>query len=111
MVFGRRPESVAASAQPTPARSQDPFSFEVEDLFTITGRGTVITGIVRGRISVGDNVAFKTPSGDRLERRVIGIEMFRKIVQTANEGETVGLLLSTPIAPAELPRGTVVQRA
>lgn len=89
-----------------------PFAFEVEDIFTITGRGTVATGRVsRGSISVGDEVAFLSPKGDRVKLRVSGIESFRKIVQVANEGETVGLLFGKPVSTDVLVRGVILERA
>lgn len=100
------------TASPRPESSTGAFAFEVEDIFTITGRGTVATGrISRGSISVGDEVAFLSPKGDRVKLRVSGIESFRKIVQVANEGDTVGLLLAKPVSPEVLVRGTILERA
>lgn len=101
-----------AVASPRSGGSTGPFAFEVEDLFTITGRGTVATGrISRGSISVGDEVSFVSPGGDRVKLRVSGIEAFRKIVQVANEGETVGLLFGKTVAQGVLVRGVILERA
>ncbi len=101
-----------AAASPRGEGSTGPFAFEVEDLFTITGRGTVATGrISRGSISVGDEVSFLSPKGDRVKLRVSGIEAFRKIVQVANEGETVGLLFGKTVSKDVLVRGVILERA
>ncbi len=108
------PQASPAEASPPPSSpsSTGPFAFEVEDIFTITGRGTVATGRVsRGSISVGDEIAFDSPKGDRVKLRVSGIESFRKIVQVANEGETVGLLFAKPVSLDVLVRGTILERA
>lgn len=101
-----------AAAPPRAEGSPGPFAFEVEDLFTITGRGTVATGrISRGSISVGDEVSFVSAKGDRVKLRVTGIEAFRKIVQVANEGDTVGLLFGKTAAKDVLVRGVILERA
>lgn len=73
--------------------SQD-FSITVEDVFTITGRGTVITGrIASGSVSVGDIVTLQRVNGFRCQVKITGIEMFRKILDRAEAGDNVGLLL------------------
>lgn len=123
-IFGTRsataePSASAPQAPPvaTAAASRQesftgPFAFEVEDIFTIAGRGTVATGRVsRGSISVGDEVAFLSPKGDRVKLRVSGIESLRKIVQVANEGETVGLLFGKTVSFDVLVRGVILERA
>ncbi len=70
------------------------FSITVEDVFTITGRGTVIVGrIASGSVSVGDTVTLKRLNGSSRQVTVAGIEMFRKMLNTAKEGDNVGLLL------------------
>ena len=79
---------------PTPEREVDkPFLMPVEDVFSITGRGTVATGRVeRGRIKVGDEVEIV---GIRPTRKTVatGVEMFRKLLDEAQAGDNVGVLL------------------
>ena len=79
---------------PEPARELDkPFLMPVEDVFTITGRGTVITGkIERGQVKVNDEVEI-VGIRDKQKTTVTGIEMFRKLLDYAEAGENVGLLL------------------
>jgi len=79
---------------PEPVRDLDkPFLMPVEDVFTITGRGTVITGkIERGQVKVNDEVEI-VGIRDKQKTTVTGIEMFRKLLDYAEAGENVGLLL------------------
>jgi elongation factor Tu len=79
---------------PTPERAVDrPFLMPVEDVFSITGRGTVATGRVeRGRIKVGDKVE-RVGIRETKEVVVTGVEMFRKLLDDAQAGDNVGLLL------------------
>ena len=79
---------------PEPVRDTDkPFLMPVEDVFTITGRGTVITGKVeRGQVNVNDEVEI-VGIRDKQKTTVTGIEMFRKLLDYAEAGENVGLLL------------------
>ncbi|NDH65028.1 MAG: elongation factor Tu [Microbacteriaceae bacterium] len=79
---------------PEPVRALDkPFLMPVEDVFTITGRGTVITGkIERGQVKVNDEVEI-VGIRDKQKTTVTGIEMFRKLLDYAEAGENVGLLL------------------
>ena len=84
------------------------FSFTVEDVFTITGRGTVVTGrIATGAISVGDTVSLKRVDGSTQIVTIIAIEMFRKVLQTAKEGDNVGLLLRE-VSKAGIGRGDML---
>ncbi len=80
---------------PTPAREVDkPFLMPVEDVFTITGRGTVITGrIERGIVKVNEEVEIVGIRPDSQKSTVTGIEMFRKLLDEGQAGENVGLLL------------------
>ncbi len=80
---------------PMPARDTDkPFLMAIEDVFTITGRGTVVTGkIERGIIKVNDTVDIVGIHEDKQTTTVTGIEMFRKFLDTGEAGENVGLLL------------------
>jgi len=80
---------------PTPARETDkPFLMPVEDVFTITGRGTVITGrIERGIVKVGEEVEIVGIRETSQKSTVTGVEMFRKLLDEGQAGENVGLLL------------------
>ncbi|HQR26657.1 MAG TPA: elongation factor Tu [Nocardioides sp.] len=80
---------------PTPVRETDkPFLMPVEDVFTITGRGTVITGrIERGVVKVGEEVEIVGIREGSQKTTVTGVEMFRKLLDEGQAGENVGLLL------------------
>jgi elongation factor Tu len=80
---------------PTPERDTDkPFLMPVEDVFTITGRGTVITGrIERGIVKVGEEVEIVGIREASQKTTVTGVEMFRKLLDEGQAGENVGLLL------------------
>lgn len=82
-------------AIPTPERETDkPFLMPVEDVFTITGRGTVITGrIERGIVKVGEEVEIVGIREESQKSTVTGVEMFRKLLDEGQAGENVGLLL------------------
>jgi len=81
-------------AIPTPERPVDlPFLMPIEDVFTITGRGTVVTGrIERGKVNVGDEVEI-VGLGDTRKTTVTGIEMFRKLLDEGLAGDNIGALL------------------
>ena len=80
---------------PTPEREVDlPFLMPVEDVFTITGRGTVVTGrIERGIVKVNEEVEIVGIRPDSQRTTVTGVEMFRKLLDEGQAGENVGLLL------------------
>ena len=80
---------------PTPDRKADqPFLMPIEDVFTISGRGTVTTGRVeRGRVKVGDKVQIVGLKDEITETTVTGTEMFHKILEYAEAGDNVGTLL------------------
>ncbi len=80
---------------PTPARKADePFLMPVEDVFSITGRGTVATGRVeRGIVKMGDVVEIVGLSDEKKTTTITGVEMFRKLLDSAEAGDNVGLLL------------------
>ena len=80
---------------PTPARKADePFLMPVEDVFSITGRGTVATGRVeRGTVKMGDVVEIVGLSEEKKTTTITGVEMFRKLLDSAEAGDNVGLLL------------------
>ncbi len=94
---------------PTPTRLIDqPFLLAVEDVFTITGRGTVATGRVeRGKVKVGDAVEVIGLSHDVQKTVVTGIEMFRKVLDEGEAGDNVGVLLRG-IEKDAVERGMVV---
>jgi len=94
---------------PTPIRDiEKPFLMPIEDVFTITGRGTVVTGRVeRGQLKVNAEVEIVGIKPKSMKTIVTGIEMFRKLLDTADAGENVGLLLRG-IKREEVERGQVV---
>jgi elongation factor Tu len=93
---------------PTPERQRDkPFLMPVEDVFSITGRGTVATGrIERGVVKVGDKVE-RVGIKDTAETVVTGVEMFRKLLDVAEAGDNVGLLLRG-LEKTDVERGMVL---
>lgn len=94
---------------PTPKREIDkPFLLSVEDVFSITGRGTVATGRVeRGKIKVGDSIEVIGLKSEIKKTVVTGVEMFRKILDYGQAGDNVGVLLRG-VARDEIERGMVV---
>ena len=96
---------------PTPDRPTDkPFLMPVEDVFTITGRGTVATGRVeRGTIKVGDPVEIVGLADQPKDTVVTGVEMFRKILDLAEAGDNIGALLRG-IDRKEVERGQVLAK-
>ena len=80
---------------PTPDRKADqPFLMPVEDVFTISGRGTVATGRVeRGQLNMGDKVEIVGLSEEKKETTITGIEMFHKLLDYAEAGDNIGALL------------------
>ncbi len=95
---------------PTPERDIDqPFLMPVEDVFTITGRGTVVTGrIERGQIKTGQEIEIIGLSQKEVRRTVVtGVEMFRKLLDSGQAGDNVGLLLRG-VDRDEVERGQVV---
>ena len=94
---------------PTPERATDkPFLMPIEDVFTITGRGTVATGRVEaGVLHVGDEVEIVGLSEDKKKVVVTGIEMFRKLLDDAQAGDNIGALLRG-VQRADIQRGQVL---
>ncbi len=93
---------------PLPARDVDkPFLMSVEDVFSITGRGTVATGRVKkGRVKIGENVEIVGIQETR-KSVVTGIEMFRKLLDEAQAGDNIGMLLRG-IEKNQVERGQVI---
>jgi len=96
---------------PTPERATDkPFLMPVEDVFTITGRGTVATGRVeRGILKVGDEVEVVGLSEERKKTVVTGVEMFRKLLDQAMAGDNIGALLRG-VQRTDIERGQVLAK-
>ena len=94
---------------PTPARNDElPFLMPVEDIFTITGRGTVATGRgERGRLNTGDEVELVGLKEETSKTVVTGIEMFRKILDYAEAGDNIGALLRG-VQRTDIERGQVL---
>ena len=94
---------------PIPTRLTDqPFLMPVEDVFSITGRGTVATGrIERGVINSGEPVEILGMGAENLKSTVTGVEMFRKILDRGEAGDNVGLLLRG-IEKTDIRRGMVI---
>jgi elongation factor Tu len=95
---------------PTPERAVDqPFLMPIEDVFTITGRGTVVTGrIERGQVHVGDEVEI-IGLGDTRKTTVTGLEMFKKQLESGMAGDNAGALLRG-IDKASVQRGQVLAK-
>ena len=94
---------------PTPERMADlPFLMPVEDVFSISGRGTVATGRVeRGTVKVGDVVEIVGLSDEKVQTTVTGVEMFHKLLPQAEAGDNIGLLLRG-VAKDGIERGQVL---
>ena len=96
---------------PTPQRETDkPFLMPVEDVFTITGRGTVATGRVeRGMVKVGDEVEIVGLADAARKTVVTGVEMFRKLLDQAQAGDNIGALLRG-VERKDIERGQVLAK-
>lgn len=96
---------------PQPERATDqPFLMPIEDIFSITGRGTVATGRVeRGIVKVGDTVELVGLAPESRQLVVTGVEMFRKLLDQAEAGDNVGLLLRG-VQRNEIERGQVLAK-
>jgi translation elongation factor EF-Tu-like GTPase len=82
------------AAHPRPGAANEDFSMRIMDVFAITGRGTIMTGkIATGVLNSGDTVCIPLVSGDMTARPVKGIEQFRKILEHAEAGQMVGVLV------------------
>ncbi|MCM3575677.1 MULTISPECIES: elongation factor Tu [Mesobacillus] len=96
---------------PTPTRDTDkPFMMPVEDVFSITGRGTVATGRVeRGQVKVGDVIEIIGLTEEPKSTTVTGVEMFRKLLDYAEAGDNIGALLRG-VAREDIQRGQVLAK-
>ena len=96
---GSRPQDVVAPGM---------FGMTIEDVFSITGRGTVVTGrVLSGSAAVGDQVLISRAGQVVLQSQIDGIEMFRKTTTVANAGDNVGLLLRG-VGKDQVVRGDVI---
>ena len=96
---------------PTPERDTDkPFMMPVEDVFSITGRGTVATGRVeRGQVKIGDTVDIIGLAEESKATTVTGVEMFRKLLDYAEAGDNIGALLRG-VSREDIERGQVLAK-
>ncbi|MDQ0209265.1 elongation factor Tu [Alkalicoccobacillus murimartini] len=96
---------------PTPPRdTEKPFMMPVEDVFSITGRGTVATGRVeRGQLNVGDEIEIIGINEDAKKTTVTGVEMFRKLLDYAEAGDNIGALLRG-VSRDDIQRGQVLAK-
>ncbi|GGD03484.1 translation elongation factor 1A (EF-1A/EF-Tu) [Thalassobacillus cyri] len=96
---------------PTPERDTDkPFMMPVEDVFSITGRGTVATGRVeRGQVKVGDEIEIIGLMPEAKKTTVTGVEMFRKLLDYAEAGDNIGALLRG-VSREDINRGQVLAK-
>ena len=93
-----------------PRDNEKPFLMSIEDVFTITGRGTVATGrIETGVINTGDAVDIIGMQDEKISSTITGVEMFRKILDRGEAGDNVGLLLRG-IEKSDIKRGMVIAR-
>ena len=93
-----------------PRDNEKPFLMSIEDVFTITGRGTVATGrIETGVINTGDDVDIIGMQDEKIKSTITGVEMFRKILDRGEAGDNVGLLLRG-IDKSDIKRGMVISR-
>ena len=93
-----------------PRDNEKPFLMSIEDVFTITGRGTVATGrIETGVINTGDEVDIIGMQDEKIKSTITGVEMFRKILDRGEAGDNVGLLLRG-IDKSDIKRGMIIAR-
>ena len=100
----------AEEAAPTVSIAKDGFRLTVSDVFSIKGRGTVVTGTVEsGTVNTGDTVHLTRVDGRTRDLTVDGIEAFRKVLKTATAGDVVGLLFRR-LARDEIGKDDVLSR-
>lgn len=86
------------------------FRITVQDVFSITGRGTVITGQIQsGSVRVGDEVIVQRLNGARVSTTVTGIEQFRKMLDCGKAGDNVGILLRG-LSKSDISKGDVITK-
>jgi hypothetical protein len=111
-LFRSKPATGKPASAPAPPRaSAGSFKMKVEDVFSISGRGTVVTGRVSsGEVRIGDEVRIQNDQGTWTRTSVTGIEMFRKIVDVAKVDDNVGLLLRK-VGRQDVAVGTMIESA
>lgn len=103
-------EAVDSWIEIPPRDNEKPFLMSIEDVFTITGRGTVATGrIETGVINTGDDIDIIGMAEEKLKSTITGVEMFRKILDRGEAGDNVGLLLRG-IDKKDIRRGMVIAK-
>jgi elongation factor Tu len=103
-------EAVDSWIEIPPRDNEKPFLMSIEDVFTITGRGTVATGrIETGVINTGDEVDILGMQEEKIKSTITGVEMFRKILDRGEAGDNVGLLLRG-IDKKDIRRGMVIAK-
>jgi elongation factor Tu len=101
--------ATAAAGPPAAATGDGSFRMPVEDIFSIRGRGTVVTGRVEsGTVRVGREVDVVRDGGVATTTTVTGVEMFRKVLDSATAGDNVGLLLKG-LSKEQLRAGDLIQ--
>lgn len=107
-LFGREVDTTVADYQAS-VPTGGPFRMTVEDVFFITGRGTVVTGRVEsGTVRVGDVLKARHPDGRILQTTVTGLEAFQRKLDVAGEGELIGVLVD--LSKQDVSRGSVLER-
>jgi elongation factor Tu len=107
-VSGTAPAPVRAARPAQSGDANGPFELDVEDTFSIRGRGTIVTGrIASGTVRPGDELVVEGPRGT-IRTRCKGVEMFRKVLDKAVAGDQVGLLLEG-IEKDDVARGTRIR--
>ncbi|MEV6417729.1 EF-Tu/IF-2/RF-3 family GTPase [Kribbella sp. NPDC051718] len=108
--FWKQEPRVQDTVRPQDVVPTGPFTMPVEDVFSITGRGTVVTGrITAGTVTEGDQVLIMRAGQQVAMSRVTGVEAFRKKLTAASAGENVGLLLEG-IDRSQVLAGDVISR-
>lgn len=97
-------EPSSGEAEPSSGKG----SMRIEDVFSIAGRGTVVTGKVKGTIHINDAVLITTKDGRKIETVLGGIEAFRKTLDVAMDGDNCGLLLRN-VARDEVGRDDMIE--
>ncbi len=101
--------ATSAAGAPVVPTGDGSFRMPVEDIFSITGRGTVVTGrVASGTVRVGMQVNVVRDGGVAFTTEVSGVEMFRKVLDTATAGDNVGLLLKG-LSKEQLHSGDLIQ--
>ena len=102
-------QPLATQRVPEVRVSAGPFRLPIQDVFSITGRGTVVTGTVdTGRISVGDRIGIRHADGSRTEVTVAGLEAFQATLRSAGPGEHIGVLLE-PLGRDDVAMGDILE--